>query len=151
MSDSLWPHGLYSPWNSPGQNTGVGSCSLLQGIFPNQESNPGLPRCTFFIIWATREAHSLSCTNFRYGLTATQLAMWIHENHAGSCTEVCPGALFSSGHPRSTIDFFYGLLLYQSYPPQSNSYSSGKVRRQRKYNPYIKIEFSKKEGLDLNN
>ena len=24
---------LYSPWNSPGQNTGVGSCRLLQGIF----------------------------------------------------------------------------------------------------------------------
>ena len=23
-----------SPWNSPGQNTGVGSHSLLQGIFP---------------------------------------------------------------------------------------------------------------------
>ena len=39
MSDSLRPHGLYSPGNSPGQNTGVGSCSLLQGIFPTQESN----------------------------------------------------------------------------------------------------------------
>ena len=42
VSDSLWPHGLYSLWNSPGQNTGVGSLSLLQGIFPTQESNPGL-------------------------------------------------------------------------------------------------------------
>ena len=31
VSNSLWPHGLYSPWNSPGQNTGVGSLSLLQG------------------------------------------------------------------------------------------------------------------------
>ena len=41
-SDSLWPHGLYSPWNSPGQNTGVGSLSLLQGIFPTQELNLGL-------------------------------------------------------------------------------------------------------------
>ena len=39
-SNSLWPHGLYRPWNSPGQNTGVGSLSLLQGIFPTQESNP---------------------------------------------------------------------------------------------------------------
>ena len=36
MSDSLRPHGLYSPWNSPGYNTGVGSLSLLQGIFPTQ-------------------------------------------------------------------------------------------------------------------
>ena len=45
MSDSLGPPGLYSPWNSPGQNTGVGSLSLLQGIFPTQGSNPGLPHC----------------------------------------------------------------------------------------------------------
>ena len=35
----------YSPWNSPGQNTGVGSHSLLQGIFPIQWSNPGLLHC----------------------------------------------------------------------------------------------------------
>ena len=39
------PRGLYSPWNFPGQNTGVGSLSLLQGIFPNQGLNPGLPHC----------------------------------------------------------------------------------------------------------
>ena len=42
MSDSLQPHGLYRPWNSPGQNTGVGNCSLPQGIFPTRGSNPGL-------------------------------------------------------------------------------------------------------------
>ena len=42
VSDSLQHHGLYSPWNSPGQNTGVGSLSLLQGIFPTQGSNLGL-------------------------------------------------------------------------------------------------------------
>ena len=45
MSDSLQPHGLYSPWNSPGQNIEVGSCSFLQGIFPTQGSNLGLPHC----------------------------------------------------------------------------------------------------------
>ena len=45
MSNSLQPHGLYSPWNSPGRNTGVGSLSLLQRIFPTQESNPGFPHC----------------------------------------------------------------------------------------------------------
>ena len=43
MSDSLQSHRLYSPWNSPGQNTGVSSSSLLQGIFPTQGLNPGLP------------------------------------------------------------------------------------------------------------
>ena len=45
MSDSLQPHGLYSPWNSPGQSTRVGSLSLLQGIFPIQGLNPGLLHC----------------------------------------------------------------------------------------------------------
>ena len=44
LSDSLRPHGLYSPWNSPAQNTGVGGLSLLQRIFSNQGSNPGLPQ-----------------------------------------------------------------------------------------------------------
>ena len=42
MTDSLQPHGLYSPWTSLGQNTGVRSLSLLLGIFPTQELNAGL-------------------------------------------------------------------------------------------------------------
>ena len=41
VSDSLRPLGLYSAWNSPGQNTGMGSFSLLHGIFPTLGSNPG--------------------------------------------------------------------------------------------------------------
>ena len=45
VSNSLQPYGPYSPWNSPGQITGVGSLSLHQGIFPTQGSNPGLPHC----------------------------------------------------------------------------------------------------------
>ena len=48
--DSLQPQGLYSPWNSPGQNTGVGSLSLLQGIFPTQEeSNRGFLHCRWIL------------------------------------------------------------------------------------------------------
>ena len=39
MPDSLWPHGLHSPWNSPAQNTGIGSLSLIQGIFQTQVSH----------------------------------------------------------------------------------------------------------------
>ena len=45
VSDSLQLHGLYSLWNSPGKNIGVGSLSFLQGIFPTQGSNPGLLHC----------------------------------------------------------------------------------------------------------
>ena len=49
--NSLPPHGLYSlpgsfvHWNSPGKTTGVGCHAHLQGIFPTQGSNPGLPHC----------------------------------------------------------------------------------------------------------
>ena len=57
VSNSLRPHGLFSPWNYPGQNTGVGSLSLLQEIFPTQGLNPGFQHCRWiFSSWATREA-----------------------------------------------------------------------------------------------
>ena len=57
MSDSLWPHELYSLWNSPGQNIGVSSHFLLQGIFLTQELNLCLSHCRRILyIWATREA-----------------------------------------------------------------------------------------------
>ena len=59
MSDSLQPQGLYSPWNSPDQNTGVGSLSLLQGIFPTQDGTQASRIAGgfggFFTSWATRE------------------------------------------------------------------------------------------------
>ena len=64
MSDYVQPHGLYSPWNFPGQNTEVGSLSLLQGIFPTQGSNPGLLHCRQILLPAepqgspkTRQRH----------------------------------------------------------------------------------------------
>ena len=40
--------------DSPGRNTGVGCHALLQGIFPTQRSNPGLPRCRQIIYWLSR-------------------------------------------------------------------------------------------------
>ena len=49
VSDSATPwtvaYQLLHQWGSPGKNTGVGCRFLLQGIFPTQGSNPGLPRC----------------------------------------------------------------------------------------------------------
>ena len=60
LSNRLRTHGLYSPWDSPGQNTRVGSLSLLQGIFPTQGSNPGIHIAGgFFTSWATKEAQHL--------------------------------------------------------------------------------------------
>ena len=49
MSNSLQPHRLYSPWNSSAQNTGVGSLSFPQGIFPTQGSSPGLLHCRWVL------------------------------------------------------------------------------------------------------
>ena len=69
---------IYSPWtvqfmNSPGQNTGVSSLSLLQGIFPTQESNQGLLFCIagrFFTNWAIREVQEIGkkIVNYPYSL-----------------------------------------------------------------------------------
>ena len=49
VSSSLRPHELYSPWNSPGQSTWVGSLSLLQGLFPTQRLKPGLLHCRWIL------------------------------------------------------------------------------------------------------
>ena len=55
VSDLLRPHGPYSPWNSPGQNTGVSSHSPLQGIFPTQGLNTGLPHCRRILYQLSRQ------------------------------------------------------------------------------------------------
>ena len=56
MSDSLRPHGLYSPWNSPGQNTGVGSLSLLQGCLKKQRMTGKLSDHFFYL----KTGHTIS-------------------------------------------------------------------------------------------
>ena len=68
MSDSLWSYGLYSPWNSPGQNTGVGSLSqiimkgkggLARGSSqPRDQTGVSCIAGGFFTSWAMSKAHS---------------------------------------------------------------------------------------------
>ena len=82
---TLQPHGLYNPWNSPGQNTGVGSRSLLQGIFPTQGSNPGLLNCRQILYQLSHQGsqprpslkntHKLIKPTVRYHFTLTTMAM----------------------------------------------------------------------------
>ena len=67
-SDSLWPHGLYSPWTSPGQNTGMGSRSLLQGIFPIQGSNPCLPHCRQILYQLSHKGNHLPPIYYHFHL-----------------------------------------------------------------------------------
>ena len=55
----LQPTRLLCPWDSPGENIGLGCQSLLRGIFPTQGSNPGLPHAgRFFSVSATSETQS---------------------------------------------------------------------------------------------
>ena len=61
LSLTLQPHGLYSLQNSPGQNgPGVDSLSLLQGIFPNQGSNAGLPHCRQILYQLSHKGSALT-------------------------------------------------------------------------------------------
>ena len=68
VSNSLRPQGLYSPWNSLGQSTGMGSLSFLQGIFPSQGSNPGLPPCsqTLYQLSHKRSPQILECISYMH-------------------------------------------------------------------------------------
>ena len=64
VSNSLRPHGLLParlpcPWDSPGKNTGVGCHALLQGIFPAQGLNPGLPRCRWILYHLSHQGSPL--------------------------------------------------------------------------------------------
>ena len=46
--------------DSPGKNTGVGCHALLQGIFPTQGSNPGLPHCKWILYCLSRQGSPVS-------------------------------------------------------------------------------------------
>ena len=87
MSDSLRPHGLYSPWNSPGQNTGVGRLSLLQCILPTQGLNPGLPHCRW-ILYQLSHKGSPEYTKELY-----KKGLYDPDNHNGVVTHLEPDIL----------------------------------------------------------
>ena len=61
VSNSLRPCELHSPWNSPGQNTGVGSLSLLQRTFPTQGLNPGLLHCSRILYQLSHQGQNYKC------------------------------------------------------------------------------------------
>ena len=101
MSDSFWPHGLYSPWNSLGQNTGMGSLSLLQGIFPTQGSNQVSHIAGgFFTSWATREA--LVSGSVQFSLSVMSDSLWPHglQHTRPPCPSPTPG-VYSNSCPLS--------------------------------------------------
>ena len=90
VSNSLQPHGLYSL--SSDQNTGVGSLSLFQGIFPTQGSNPGLPHCRWILYllshqeaqgyWSGQPISSLADLPPRNQIEVSCFAGWFFTNWA---------------------------------------------------------------------
>ena len=82
MSDSLRPPGL-NPCNSPGQNTGLDSLSLLQGIFPTQGSNPGLPYCRQILYQLSHKGSPGILTG-----VGSLIKPWV-ASYAQSCPALC--------------------------------------------------------------
>ena len=140
VSDSLRPHGLYSLWNSPGQNTGVGSLSLLQGDLPNPEIEPRSPalqadslpaepqgklvkNCYFFLsrtIFLPNRSQPYALTRQPLGwagFPGPSLPMW-KLRHRAACwalSRVSPGAV--SGPPKGPGSLCCGPCPGLSVPP----------------------------------
>ena len=89
VSSCLRPHG-YSPWNSPGQNTGVGSLSLLQGIFPTQGLNPGLPHCRRILYQPSYKG-------------SPRILEWVAFPFSRGSSRPTPGPSASSGRPSNRL------------------------------------------------
>ena len=76
LSNCLQSHGLYSPWNSQGQDTGVGSHFLLHGIFPTQGLNPGLPHCGWILYQLSHQESSMILEWVAYREATHYLPNW---------------------------------------------------------------------------
>ena len=128
MSDSSQPQGLYSPWNSPGQNPGVGSLSLLQGIFLSQRSNPGLPYCWWILYQlshtgSSRRLEWVACSfssrssQPRNRTRVSCIAGWFFTNRAISFGEV-----IDTKHCRSLKFFQINMWNLKCFPSNFNFY-----------------------------
>ena len=125
MSDSLRPCGLYSPWNYPGQNTGVGSCSLLQGMvralgfFSN--------RSVLRIRWPKYQNFSISPSNeysglksFRinwFDLFAVQGTLKSLLQHHSSKASILQGLTFSYGPTLTYIHDYWKNCSFECTDP----------------------------------
>ena len=98
VSDSLRPHGGYSPWNSPGQNTGVGSHSLLQGTFPTRGSNPGLLHCRQILYQLSYQGSPGICTVVNFAFFGFSEYPWWFRHFVFKICECLNWLAFSALH-----------------------------------------------------
>ena len=85
----LWPARLLCPWNSSGKNTGVGSHSLLQGIFPTQGSNLGLLHCRHILYHLSHQGSPILIESKEINTRGVQqlegqIQKWTHSNKLAS-------------------------------------------------------------------
>ena len=100
ISDSLQPHGLYRSWNSPGQNTWVGSLSFLQRIFSTQGLNPGLSHFRRILYWVSHQGSPRILEWVTYPFSSR--SSWPRNWTRVSCIE---GGFFTSWATREALAF----------------------------------------------
>ena len=107
---------IYSPWNSPGQNTRVGSLSLLQGIFPTQGSNPGLPHCRQILDQLSHQGNPRILDWVAYPFYKG--SSWTRNQTRVSCIA---GRFFTSWAPRESqhVKYTCWRLVYFSLSPDT--------------------------------
>ena len=157
---TLW---TIQSWGSPGQNTGVGSLSLPQGIFPTQGSNPGLPHCRRILYQLSHQGSPLNIYPASYfgpgpldilsssdsiGLTLAVVCSLtcFQTNPLGFLTNVEELMRVSSLHLSkvqsisSPLLFFYLVSRLKVVPSRSSSFLEGISTSLR--SRYLLLEFS---------
>ena len=116
---------LLCPWNSPCQNTGVGSCFLLQGIFPTQGLNPGLLHFRLILHCLSHKGSPRILEWVAYPLSSR--SSWPRNWTRVSCIA---GRFFISWATREAhiIGIHYILIFYILYMYEELTYAVGKVR-----------------------
>ena len=112
VSDSLQPQGLYSPWNSPGQNPGVGSLSLSRGS-PNPGIEPRSPVLHSYSLPAEPQGKSKNA-----GWVAYPFSRGSSQTRNQTGVSCIAGGFFTSWATREAPSCFYPLLKTVCLAPQ---------------------------------
>ena len=114
MPDSLWP--LYSPWNSPGQNSRVGNHSLLQRIFLTQGLNPALPHCRWILYQLNHQESSRILEWVAYPFSRG--SSWPRDQTGVSCIA---GRFFTSWATRKALLINLRHIYFVAYSHKTNT------------------------------
>ena len=110
VSNFLQPHRLDGPWDSPGQNTGVASLSLHQGIFPTQGSNSGLSHCRQILYQLSHKGSPRILEWVAYPFSSG--SSWLRSQTGVSCIA---GGFFTNWASREALGM-YGLYINMNQP-----------------------------------